>query len=59
MLAPGNYQLFAWEQVDMKAAMYDPEFRQPFEGKAQTVEVEVEAKQKASVQLQLIPEVEK
>jgi hypothetical protein len=57
VLAPGSYKLFAWEQVDMNAAMYDREFRKPFEAKAQSVEVE--EKQKATVQLQLIPKVEK
>jgi hypothetical protein len=56
VVAPGRYKLFAWEDVDPNAAMYDAEFRKPFEGKGQTVEV-IE-KQKATVQLQLIPRVE-
>jgi Carboxypeptidase regulatory-like domain len=57
VVAPGKYKLFAWEMVDTNAAMYDPDFRKPFESKAQTVEVE--EKQKATVQLQLIPSMEK
>jgi len=56
VLAPGRYKLFAWEDVDTNAAMYDPEFRKPFESKGQTVEVG--EKQKATAQLQLIPRVE-
>ena len=55
-LAPGHYQLYAWEGVDIDAAMYDADFRKPFESKAQTVDVE--EKQKATAQLQLIPTVE-
>jgi hypothetical protein len=53
---PGRYKLYAWESVDIEAAFYDAEFRKPFESKAQTVDVE--EKQKATVQLELIPKVE-
>jgi hypothetical protein len=56
VLAPGRYKVFAWEDVDPNAAMYDPEFRKPFESKGQAVEVG--EKQKATAQLQLIPRVE-
>jgi hypothetical protein len=56
-VAPGKYKVFAWQTVDPSAAMYDSEFRKPFESQGQTVEVE--EKQKATVQLQLIPAVEK
>lgn len=55
-LPPGRYQLFAWEAVDLNAAMFSAEFRKPFENKAQTVDLE--EKQKSTVQLQLIPKVE-
>lgn len=37
-LPPGDYKLFAWEEVDGNAWM-DPEFRRPFESLAQTVQV--------------------
>jgi hypothetical protein len=37
--------------------MYDAEFRKPFEGKGQTVEVA--EKQKTTAQLILIPKIEK
>jgi hypothetical protein len=56
VVAPGRYKVFAWEDVDPNAAMYDAEFRKPFESKGQTVEVG--EKQKATAQLQLIPRVE-
>jgi hypothetical protein len=56
VLAPGRYKVFAWEDVDPNAAMYDAEFRKPFESKGQTVEVG--EKQKATAQLQLIPRIE-
>jgi hypothetical protein len=54
---PGRYKLFAWEEVDDNAAMYDAEFRKPFEGKGQTVDVT--EKQKTTAQLQMIPKTEK
>jgi hypothetical protein len=56
VVAPGRYKVFAWEEVDPGAAMYDAEFRKPFESKGQAVEVS--EKQKATAQLQLIPKVE-
>jgi hypothetical protein len=56
-LPPGRYKLFAWEDADVNAAMYDPEFRKPFEGKGETVDVA--EKQKATVQLKAIPSAEK
>ena len=58
VVAPERYQLFAWEDgEDAGTAIFDAEFRKPFESKAQTVEVQ--EKQKATAQLQLIPKVEK
>jgi hypothetical protein len=54
---PGRYKLFAWEDADVNAVLYDPEFRKPFEGKGETVEVA--EKQKATVQLKAIPNAEK
>jgi hypothetical protein len=37
-LPPGDYKLFAWEEIDGNAWM-DAEFRRPFESLAQTVQV--------------------
>jgi hypothetical protein len=55
VVAPGRYKLYAWENVDENEAMYSAEFRKPFESKGQTVDVE--EKQKATVQLPLITRV--
>jgi hypothetical protein len=52
-LPPGRYKLFAWEEADPGDALYDPEFRKPFEGKGETVDIA--EKQKATVQLKVIP----
>jgi hypothetical protein len=58
VVAPGRYQLFAWEDADdANAAIYDGAFRKPFESKAQTADVA--EKQKVTAQLQSIPKVEK
>lgn len=51
-VAPGLYKLFAWEDADVNAALYDAEFRKPFEGKGQSVDVA--EKQKTTVQLKVI-----
>jgi hypothetical protein len=53
VLPPGRYKVFAWEDADVDAVLYDPEFRKPFEGKGETVDVA--EKQKATVQLKAIP----
>jgi len=51
-LSPGRYTLFAWEGVDVNQALYDADFRKPFESSGQTIDVA--EKQKATVQLKLI-----
>jgi hypothetical protein len=56
VVAPGRYKLYAWEDVDENAALYDAAFRKPFDNQAQTVDVD--EKQKATAQLHLIPKVE-
>ncbi|HLK67291.1 MAG TPA: carboxypeptidase-like regulatory domain-containing protein [Bryobacteraceae bacterium] len=50
---PGRYKLFAWEDADPNQAMYDAEFRKPYEAKGETVEVA--ENQKVTVQLKPIP----
>jgi len=57
VVAPGRYKLFAWEDSDLSEGMFDPEFRKPFEGKGQAVEVA--EKQKATAHPELIPKAEK
>lgn len=38
-LAPGEYKLFAWEDVE-PGSYFDPEFRKPYEGNAVTVKLD-------------------
>jgi uncharacterized protein (DUF2141 family) len=38
-VAPGSYQIYAWDTVDTNAVMYDPEFLQPYAADGQTVQV--------------------
>jgi protocatechuate 3,4-dioxygenase beta subunit len=53
-LAPGDYQLFAWEDVEYGAPQ-DPEFLQQFEDKGKSVSLRDNAQE--SVNLKLIPAV--
>jgi hypothetical protein len=53
VLPPGRYALLAWEHVDINAALYDADFRKPFESYGQTIDLQ--EKQKATVKLKLIP----
>jgi len=46
---PGEYRLFAWEDADINQALYDAEFRKPFESRGETVDLA--AKQKATALL--------
>ena len=51
-IAPGDYQLFAWEQIE-SGAYRDPLFIKPFEGDGATVSVEESSTE--TVQLEMIP----
>jgi len=51
-LPPGEYQIFAWQEVDATAWM-DAIFRKPFEGWSGKVRVDANAA--PSVELNLIP----
>ena len=51
-IAPGNYKLFAWEDIDPGAAE-DPEFLKPYENKGQAFSIEEKSRHNA--QLELIP----
>jgi hypothetical protein len=48
-LAPGSYKAYAWEEVDVNAVRYDPEFVKPYESSAQTVEIAEGSKETASL----------
>ena len=50
-LAPGRYTFFAWDAIDPDTALYDPDFRKPFESSAPTIEVT--ERQKATLQQKL------
>jgi hypothetical protein len=38
-VAPGSYQIYAWDTVDTNAVMYDPDFLRPYAADGQSVEV--------------------
>ena len=51
-IAPGEYKLYAWEEVDF-GAWQDPEFLKPFEGKAESLTIREGGRE--HVQPKLIP----
>jgi protocatechuate 3,4-dioxygenase beta subunit len=50
-IAPGTYRVIAWDNVDLEAARYDPEFLKNYEGLAQTVQVSEGAREAATLKL--------
>ena len=52
-IAPGTYKLLAWDKVDNKAVMYDPDFLRPHESAAQTVEIVANDKKALDLKLTL------
>jgi hypothetical protein len=50
-VAPGRYRLWAWDDVNQFAVMYDPDFLTPFANSA--VDVEVQARDRRSQDLRL------
>ncbi|HMD72135.1 MAG TPA: carboxypeptidase regulatory-like domain-containing protein [Bryobacteraceae bacterium] len=38
-IAPGSYQIYAWDTVDTNAVVYDPDFLRPYAADGQPVEV--------------------
>jgi hypothetical protein len=38
-LAPGSYKAYAWEEADVNAVRYDPDFVKPYESSAQTFQI--------------------
>jgi len=38
-IAPGNYKLFAFDDVDPNRVLYDPEFLRPFDGDGQSIDI--------------------
>ncbi|HJZ97888.1 MAG TPA: carboxypeptidase-like regulatory domain-containing protein [Candidatus Solibacter sp.] len=50
-IPPGRYKLWAWDEVNRLAVMYDPDFLTPFQGDA--IEIELRASEKKSQDLRL------
>jgi uncharacterized protein (DUF2141 family) len=50
-IAPGSYKVFAWDQVNANAVLYDPEFLRPYEGEGQGLEIRPGGKQTADLRL--------
>jgi hypothetical protein len=38
-VAPGSYRLYAWDDVDVNAVRYDPDYIKPFESRGQSVQI--------------------
>ena len=36
-IAPGSYEIYAWDTVDINAVMYDPDFLRPYSADGPTV----------------------
>jgi len=51
-IAPGDYKLYAWEDVDVDEALYDPDFLKAYEPRAKSLEISEGSQQ--SVQLAVI-----
>lgn len=51
-VAPGRYKVFAWDEVNPDAVLYDPEFMQPFDSMGKNIEISEQGKE--TVQLKLI-----
>jgi 5-hydroxyisourate hydrolase-like protein (transthyretin family) len=54
-VAPGTYQLFAWDDVEVNAVLYDPDFLRPFETAGQSVQIAEGARQSANLKLIVKP----
>jgi hypothetical protein len=50
-IAPGTYRAVAWDDVDLNAARYDPEFQKGYEGFGQTVQMSDGVKKSVTLDL--------
>jgi uncharacterized protein (DUF2141 family) len=55
-VAPGTYKLFAWDEVNVDAVLYDPDFLRPFETAGQSIQITESARQSANLKLIVKPE---
>jgi hypothetical protein len=51
-IAPGEYKLYAWDNVDTNAVIYDPDFLRPYEALGQAIDVA--ASDKKVIELKVI-----
>ncbi|HMC59921.1 MAG TPA: carboxypeptidase-like regulatory domain-containing protein, partial [Candidatus Solibacter sp.] len=54
-VAPGTYKLLAWDDVDVNAVLYDPDFLRPFETAGQSIQIVEGARQSATLKLIVKP----
>jgi hypothetical protein len=50
-ITPGSYKVYAWDQVNTNAVMYDPDFLRPYEGAGTMVEIQSNGKHPADLRL--------
>jgi hypothetical protein len=54
-VAPGDYKLYAWDHVDINAALYDPDFLRPFDSLAESVQIAENGKESVEIKLLKAP----
>jgi hypothetical protein len=50
-VAPGSYQIYAWDKADANAVIYDPDFLRPYSTDGQTVQVSPNDKRDLNLKL--------
>jgi hypothetical protein len=54
-VAPGTYKLFAWDDVEVNAVLYDPDFLRPFETGGQSIQISEGVRHSANLKLIVKP----
>jgi hypothetical protein len=54
-VAPGAYKLFAWDDVEVNAVLYDPDFLRPFETAGQSIQITEGGRHAANLKLIVKP----
>ena len=50
-LAPGSYKAYAWDDVEINAVRYDPDFVKPYETQGETIRVDENGHASATLKL--------
>jgi hypothetical protein len=50
-IAPGAYKLYAWEDADLNAVRYDPDYLKPYEGLGQSVQISENSKETVTLKV--------